>query len=134
MLSYTKTSQVVRFPDVGHGGSSLPTVTCTSMATSTYRYVPTCTDLYSCGYVPVCTFGKFSHVSLRTSSGILTTWHKRVQICLYHVCTVYIQCYSTSADINCIYISQNVYTCMYMFIYLGKCIYTSVHGIIVCTS
>ncbi len=26
------------------------------------------------------------------SSGILTTWHKHVQTCLNHVCTVYVQC------------------------------------------
>ncbi len=70
-----------------------------------------------------------------SSSGILTTWHKRVQTCLYHVCTVYVQCYSTSADIHCIYISRNVFTCMYMFIQLGKYINTSVHGMyMVCTS
>ncbi len=35
--------------------------------------------------------------------GILTTWHKRVQTCLYHVCTVYVQCYSTAADRHGIY-------------------------------
>ncbi len=33
-----------------------------------------------------------------SQSGILTTWHKRAQTCLYHVCTVYIPCYSTAAD------------------------------------
>ncbi len=27
-------------------------------------------------------------------SGILTTWHKRVQTRLYHVCTAYVQCSS----------------------------------------
>ncbi len=32
------------------------------------------------------------------ASGILTTWHNRVQTCLYHVCTVYIPCYSTAVD------------------------------------
>ncbi len=31
------------------------------------------------------------------SSGILTTCHKRVQTCLYHVYTVYVQCYGTAA-------------------------------------
>ncbi len=37
------------------------------------------------------------------TSGILTTWHKRVQTCLYHVYTVYVQCYDTAAYRHCIY-------------------------------
>jgi hypothetical protein len=45
------------------------------------------------------------------SSGILTTWYKRVYTCLKHVCTSYVQCLSTAADRHGIYKNEKSCTC-----------------------
>ena len=47
-------------------------------------------------------------------SGILPTWYKHVHTCLNNVRTLFRQCYSTYHAETCMYISWNVYTCMYM--------------------
>ena len=49
-----------------------------------------------------------------TTSGILTTWHKRVHTCLYHVRTVNVQCYRTSIDRHSTYHYWKTQTCTYM--------------------
>jgi hypothetical protein len=69
---------------------------------------------------------------------IWTTWHKRVQTCLYHitVCTSYILCYSTYMVQTCTSwkISRHWCTCMYMLIIFWKHINMSVHDTyMVCT-
>jgi hypothetical protein len=70
------------------------------------------------------------------ASGILTTWHKRVQTCLYHVCTVYVQCYAVVQQLTDIVYTnienhKHVHTCIYI---CKKCIYTYIHCMyMVCT-
>jgi len=68
------------------------------------------------------------------TSGILTTWYKRVHTCLRHVCTRYVQCLSTAAYIHAMYKYEKSWTCTYMYIHFWKCMYTYVHGMyMVCT-
>ena len=77
------------------------------------------------------------HKHVHTSSGILTTWYKRVHdtcLSLRHVCTLYVQCLSTAAYIHAMYKYEKSWTCTYMYIHFWKCMYTYVHGMyMVCT-
>ena len=44
----------------------------------------------------IVTYVYSAYCNMKNTSGILPTWQKRVRTCLKHVCTTYVQCYSTS--------------------------------------
>jgi hypothetical protein len=60
------------------------------------------------------------------TSGILTTWHKRVQTCLNYVYDVYILCYSTFTSYTW-FRHVNTFLEMYRHVYTFLNMY--VHGI-----
>ncbi len=75
----------------------------------------------------------------RRTSGILTTWHEYVQTCLYHVCTVYVQWYSSLQILHIIVtklqilkiINMPVYRDIHVYIFLQMYIHVYtwyVHG------
>jgi hypothetical protein len=98
-------------PPRAAGGAALITTTRPSPVPSAWGSRGRCPGAYhsvrQLGRSAACTgspeAGGCDGLGVTGPPGILTTWHKHVQTCPYHVCTVYVQCYSTAADRHGIY-------------------------------